>query len=1070
MQSPNGFLLAPQQRRIAKLQQQFGQPFYRTVCMLDIFGHVDQNHLRHSLDDLVERYEILRTSFVSLPGMALPMQVIEAHGTVHWQVLDRRQDDPLTAELVSEQLFADLCSNAANEKKTGLHVTLMLISEAQQRLFLSVPALCADNRSLDLLVNELVTRYAPTSTSELAKDPVQYVDLSTLFQEWLDSEATGAGRAFWQTYGTAAAADLTPTATRVSGTPTTFTPQVWRTPLPTSLAARLQRIAEEYQVSVSTLFLTAWLSLIYRRTQQSVLTMAVASDGRTYDELADTLGVIERQIPLSCSFQEDQLFINLARSVQQSLDELKEWQDYYDPEWVQENGLREYMPFAFGAFTSQECPENSGISIVKKRFFSCGECYKLKLMTLEIGAQTLVELHYNSTQVSATQAEAWSRGMMCLLESIAADPETRLDCLNILPASERTRLLIDWNQTTAAVPTDQGLHKLFEAQAQRTPDQVAVVFEGQRLTYRQLNVGADLLAARLQAAGVEPERPVALLLERSLEVPLAILAILKSGGAVLPLDPSYPRDRIAVILKDARPTILLTHTRLATLVDTYEGHVVSIDQMPSDFPDERLLIKPDGAPDRLAYIIYTSGSTGVPKGVMLTHQNLINRVSWSQQEYPLDENDAVLQMTSLGFDFSIWEIMAPLIAGARLVMARPGGHLDSVYMVRCILEEKVTILHFVPSLLRLFLEEPSLDLCSHSLRLVFSGGETLPMEVQERFFARCNAMLYNQYGPSETAIDSTFWRCIPSQTEDAVPIGRPIANTTIYLLDRQQHPVPVGVPGELYIGGDGVARGYLNQSAMTAERFVPNPFSQQSGSRLYKTGDLAYYRDDGTIKFLGRIDDQLKIRGNRIERGDVEATILRYPGIHAAALTVRTTSTGYQQLIAFVAGLEKNALDSSAILAFLRSQLPDFMIPEIVVILDRLPRLPNGKLDRSTLPDPATPNQTGNDHYEAPRNQLEEMLCAAWSDVLLIPQVGINKNFFDLGGHSLLAMQLILRIRTLMDLEVSVRDIFEAPTIATFAERIDALRWIQDSGPAEGLYEEGVLFDSSSSSCTDSNC
>jgi amino acid adenylation domain-containing protein len=518
---------------------------------------------------------------------------------------------------------------------------------------------------------------------------------------------------------------------------------------------------------------------------------------------------------------------------------------------------------------------------------------------------------------------------------------------------------------------------------------------------------------------------------------IAVLAVLKAGGAYVPLDPSYPRERLAFMLGDSRAHVLMTQHRLLRNLPEQTARVVCVDAEEEGFGSEPSVFPESGiSADSLAYVMYTSGSTGTPKGVMVSHRAALNHLRWRQGYFPLSPEDRGLHKASMSFDDSVWELFEPLLAGARLVLARPGGHADPGYLVQLIAEQQVTTACFVPSLLRAFLEEPGLERCA-SLRRVTTGGEVLPLELQDRFFSRLGADLHNGYGPTEATISATFWTCTPAGDRRPVPIGRPIANTRVYVLDRHLRPVPVGVPGELYIGGDSLARGYLGRPAFTAERFVPDPFGPLPGARLYRTGDRARYRPDGTLEFLGRVDYQVKIRGFRVEPGEIAATLAEHPDVRDGIVVAREDSIGDLRLVAYIVpAADGMAPGVDQLRAFLQARLPEHMIPSAFMVLDALPLTPSGKIDRRALPAP----EQGRDAMEAlvmPRTPVEEAIAEIWMAVLRLERVGVHDNFFALGGHSLLATQVVARLRAAFGLELPLRVMFETPTVAGLAERIE---------------------------------
>ncbi len=635
-----------------------------------------------------------------------------------------------------------------------------------------------------------------------------------------------------------------------------------------------------------------------------------------------------------------------------------------------------------------------------------------------------------------------------LLEAVVADPMVKLKDLPLLTQAERHQLLVEWNDTKAQYPSDKCIHQLFEDQVQRSPDAVALVFQDQQLTYAQLNAKANQLAHYLSGLGVKPDMMVAICVERSLEMVVGLLGILKAGGAYVPLDPEYPQERLAYMLADTAASVLLTQGRLKEQLPENTARMVCLDtdwisigQHPELNPTAVTLSQ------HLAYCIYTSGSTGSPKGAMNSHDAVVNRLHWMQGEYALDATDVVLQKTPFSFDVSVWEFFWTLLTGARLVIAKPEGHKDPTYLVRSLRMFGVTTLHFVPSMLQAFLEVIDRD-SSMSLRRVFCSGEALPRSLQEQFFGvLADVQLHNLYGPTEAAVDVTHWDCGADGFDDKVPIGHPISNTQIYLLNEWLQPVPEGVTGELYIGGVQLARGYLNRSDLTAEKFIPNPYGEP-GSRMYRTGDLGRYLPDGNIEFLGRIDHQVKIRGFRIELGEIESTLLRHEGVRDAVVVAREDSPGDKRLVAYVVPREPGRLTIEALRAHLQKSLPEHMVPSSWVFLESLPLNANGKIDRKALPAPDANRADLGVEYVAPRTEMEQLLAGIWAEVLKVERVGIHDNFFALGGHSLLATQLVARTGEKTSIVVPVRVLFDAPTVSALAVQTELLVAQRLSQPA----------------------
>ncbi|XXE03676.1 amino acid adenylation domain-containing protein [Pseudomonas sp. Z3-6] len=636
-----------------------------------------------------------------------------------------------------------------------------------------------------------------------------------------------------------------------------------------------------------------------------------------------------------------------------------------------------------------------------------------------------------------------------LVSALEQAPDTPLQALTSLPEAERQQLLEMFNATAVDYPQGLTLHGLFEARVAACPDAVAVVAGEAQLSYAQLNERANQIAHRLLELGVRPDDRVAICADRSLDMVAGLLGILKAGAAYVPLDPDYPRERLAYMLENSAPMVVLTQRALQASLPATQARTLLLDEakgfstQPTDNPQVEGLHA-----HHLAYVIYTSGSTGLPKGVMNEHGAVVNRLLWMQDEYALTATDAVLQKTPFSFDVSVWEFFWPLFSGARLVMARPGGHRDPAYLREVIQAQGITTLHFVPSMLDVFLAHGEAGQCEGLVRVMCSG-EALPGHLVRRFKAQLpQTGLYNLYGPTEAAVDVTAWDCTGVDTPDSTPIGKPIANTRIYLLDAHRQPVPLGVAGEIYIGGVQVARGYLNRPELTVERFLGDPFSDLVNARMYRTGDLGRYLPDGNIDYLGRNDDQVKIRGFRIELGEIEARLAQHDAVKETVVLAREDASGEKRLVAY---FTTHSVDEMAEIETLRThlseQLPEYMVPTAYIRLDALPLTPNGKLDRKALPAP--------DHsavivreYEAPQGEVEASIARIWEDLLQLEQVGRHDNFFELGGHSLLAVKMIERLRQ-VELSVDVRVLFGQPTLAALAAAVGGYREVVV--PANGI-------------------
>jgi glutamate-1-semialdehyde-2,1-aminomutase len=664
--------------------------------------------------------------------------------------------------------------------------------------------------------------------------------------------------------------------------------------------------------------------------------------------------------------------------------------------------------------------------------------YVLNLNATEINGEIMLDWEYNTDLFTPATIKQMAGHFKTLLEGIISNPQQSIAKLPMLTEAERQQILFDWNDTNAEFPSALCIHQLFEQQVEQTPEAIAVVFEEKELTYHELNQKANQLAHHLQSLGIGPDVLVGLCVERSLEMVIGLLGILKAGGAYVPLDPNYPQERLAYMLEDTQVPVLITQLSLADNLPTCSIQVLFLEELwptvLADYPQHNPVSEAE--PSNLAYVIYTSGSTGIPKGVMIPHCAVCNHLHWMQTAFPLETTDRVLQQTAFSFDVSVWEIYAPLLVGAQLVMARPGGHQDVDYLIEQIVSQEISTLQLVPALMRMFLEHEGVEECT-SLKHVFCGGEALPIALQEHFFTALDAKLHNLYGPTETCIDAMGWTCQPGMNQSIIPIGRPIANTTIYLLDEQQQPVPIGVAGEIYIGGAGVARGYLNRPELTAEKFIPNPFSNSPQARLYRTGDLGRYLADGNVEYIGRIDNQVKLRGFRIELGEIESVLALHPAVQETVVIAQEDLLGSKRLVAYVVAKQTSPIPNSQELRhFLKEKFPDYMVPSVFVMIESLPLTPNGKIDRQVLPAPDPSQIISEASFVPPQTATEKTLARLWAELLGLEQVGIYDNFFELGGHSLIATQIASRLREVLSIELPLRSIFDNGTIAELSKLV----------------------------------
>jgi amino acid adenylation domain-containing protein/FkbM family methyltransferase len=917
-----GYRMSPQQEHLWLLQQFDGAP-YLAQCAVGIEGKLDKQVLKEALSQVVQRHEVLRTGFRCLLAMSTPLQVI-TDASISWGPdYESRSLRPHEKKERIRSLLQDERQRPFDlEHGPLLNASLIICSPSDHVLLLTLPALCTDAIGLRNLVNELSRCYAACLRDEkLTDEPLQYVDQSEVLNDLLESEDTETGRAYWRNQDPFSLLNLKLPFERTASSENRFTPQEITLELAAEFSAQLKTLARKHQLSVSVFLLACWQVLLHRFTREPEITIATAFNGRTIEGVEEALGLFVKFLPVTLNFKENDTLIQIAKQLQEKTDEMRDWQDYYAPP-----PSNAPLPFAFEfhSLPSAMCAAELRFSLL--HLSASADRSALKLTCLESADRILIELSYDEQRHPRAPMQRLAQSYRRLLRSGIAAPEHPIATLKIVDDNQEQQFR-EWNQTAVAYTHRGLLHELFEQQAAQTPDSVALVFNSQSLTYQQLNERANNLAHQLISLGVRPESLVALLMERSTEMVISLLAVLKAGAAYLPLDPTYPAQRLSFMLADARPLVLLKQSTQDALLDVPQGMVViELDEHESvATPDvaEYESTNPEVAvsADNLAYLIYTSGSTGQPKGVMVSHRAITNRLLWMMQRFAFDSTERFLQKTSFSFDASLWELFVPLLTGARLVLARPGGQQESAYLAELLATEQITTVQFVPSMLGAMLGEEGFSNCP-MLRRVFCGGEALSRELTERFFSQqAVAELHNLYGPTEAAIDATHWRCLRGEERTAeagaeegaggVPIGRPIANMQMYVLDERLRPVPIGVSGELYIGGVGLARGYQGRAELTAERFIPHPFSTESGERLYRTGDVGRYLPGGEIEYVGRVDYQVKVRGYRIELGEIEAALREHKAVREAVVVAQEDERGHKRLVGYVVPMGERSLDTA---------------------------------------------------------------------------------------------------------------------------------------------------------------
>ena len=1012
-----GFRLSPQQQRLWLQQQHAPGAVFRATCAISIDGPLDLRILREALDRVVQTHEICRTSFELRPELKFPIQVINDRAEPFWQTIDLREHGPYEQQVRIEQIFSQETAQPLNlERESLLRATLLILSGERNILLINLPSLCADARTLQNFLSELAGAYAACLRNEdVAADVTQYIQFSEWLHELLVDDDAEAGKQYWTRQAPVPQLKLP----LENETAPEFVPAVFAFEI---VSAQLNSIDAGF-------LLACWQGLLSRLTGNLEIVTTNLHEGRNDDELKGAFGPFAKRLPLVAQLSPNQRFSDLLRQIEHALAEAEKWQDYYD--------LHFGHGFAF-EFEQRAAPVVvSGLTFATYKQHVCDGPFKVKLSCVQSDEHLNLELHYNENLLGRDEIARLAEEYQTLLSAAVADPEAPLSDLAIVGPTEQRQIVLNFNNTAVSYPTDKALHELFEERVELTPTATAIEFEKLRLSYAELNARANQLAHYLRRMGVGPDVLVGVLMERSVEMVVGLLAILKAGGAYVPLDPEYPTERLRFMIDDSQAPVLLTQSRLATALPEHAARVVCVDSdwnTISQQPSDNLFIDITG--NNLVYVIYTSGSTGQPKGAMVHHGGVVNCLRWMQETYKLDHTDKFLLKTSLNFDPSVWELFWPLWVGAGVCIVRPGGQLDNAYLIKLIRESGCTSVYFVPSMLRVFLEEHGVEEC-RSLKRVICGGEALPLETLTRFHELLPAELHHSYGPTETSIAATEWTCEIKTQRRVVPMGFPLANTQTYVLDQRLNLAPIGVIGELYIGGYGLGRGYLHRAGLTAERFVPDPFSSLPDARLYRTGDLVLLLPDGSLEFAGRVDHQVKIRGYRIELGEIEAQLRKHPAIKETVVVAREDSPGEKRLVAYVVTAQEQHIAIDEVREFVKARLPEYMIPAAFVVLTALPLMHNGKVDRNQLPEPE--QLRPEKERVAPRTIIEEMLTVVWGELLGVEQIGVHHNFFDLGGHSLLGTQLVARLRKLFQVELPLRMLFDSPTIAGMAVAVETL-------------------------------
>ena len=1026
-----GYRLSPQQQRLWRLQQRYADQPFRAVLRLRSQAPWESVRLKFALQALIDRHEILRTTFPTLPGMTMPLQVIAETLPVE-AVLTSHDWSAVPPEETAAKLH-HLLEQPFDWAQGPLLRSHWIRQASHDDLVISLPALCADGATLALLAQDLRRFYEDDSSLERlscgtfherqrqpdGELPLQYADLAEWQTELLEGEDTAAGRSYWRrSSGLEQVVQRLPLErTLLQGSPpTAFAPQVDTVTLPPDLTQDLYRWAAQQQVTMEGVCLALWQILIGRLTEQSNLTLGYSCDARQhYDELQTAAGLLTRDLPLRVELSPEQSFAATVAQVHGALKEIQPWQDYFD--WDQVQGETGWFPISFGVEAATKISPLAVTAAIAHL-----EPSTLKLVCRP-GPDTLtLDWCYDASRLDLATIQHMQGHWQTLLTAALAEPEGAIAHLPLLTAAERQALLVDFNQSVTEPSSYPSLHQWFEAQVGQTPNQPALRFEKECLTYRQLNRRANQLAHTLRQQGVGPDRLVAVVLPRSLDWVVAILGILKAGGAYLPLDPHQPAERIQALCQDAAVAQVVTQRewgdRLpASLPQIYleqDGEATEVENLPAAT-----------TPDHLAYVIYTSGSTGRPKGVAVEHRQILNYMQGILPRLSLGDGAHFGLVSSVAADLGNTMLFAALCTGGCLHLIAEDRTLQASALADYCRQHPLDCLKIVPSHLGALLSDASATDWLPRQCLVL-GGEAAPgslVELVRRHRPHCRIL--NHYGPTETTVGVLTYAIPDSENLDGsipLPLGQPLPNVQVYVLDAYQQPVPVGVPGELYVGGAAVSRGYLNQPALSAERFIANPFGT---GRLYRTGDRVRHLPNGNLEFLGRTDDQIKLRGFRIELGEIAAVLQQHPAVQQAIALLREDAPEPPRLVAYAIAPHASPEE---LRDYLSTKLPDYMVPAAIVPLRAFPLTANGKVDRQALPAPSRPATEA----IAPTTEAEQILVAIWQELLGVEAVGIHDNFFELGGDSILSIQVIARANQ-AGLQLTPRQLFEHQTIAALA-------------------------------------
>jgi len=1088
-----------QQRLWFLAQLQPNSSAYNIPVAYYLMGVLKIATLEQSINEILHRHEALRTTFLTVNGQPTSQNIAPSTTSLTLPIIDICEHPETERRALAQQIVIEEARQPFDLTNDLLfRVKLLRLAKEEYVLLLNMHHIISDGWSFDVFFRELAALYTAFSHSQSSPLPelsIQYADFAYWQREWLQGEVLESQLNYWKQQLGGILPILQLPINYPRPPVLTYQGAYQYLELSKDLTEALKALSQQEGVTLFMTLLAAFQTLLYQYSGQEDIIVGTPIAGRNQVKTYGLIGFFVNTLVMRTDLSGKPSFRQLLAQVREVALGAYAHQNLPFEKLVEklqpERNLSR-SPLFQVMFVFQNTPrqpwELPGLTITALEVHSGTSKFDLTLALEETSEGIKGGIEYNTDLFEAATITRMVGHFQTLLEGIVANPDQRLWDLPLLTAAEQHQLLIEWNNTQTDYPKNISIHQLFEAQAERTPNATAVVFENEQLTYQQLNHRANQLAHHLQKLGVKPEVTVGICVERSLEMLVALLAILKAGGAYIPLDPTYPQERRAFMLEDSQVSLLLTTSKIVQYslspsrtaspdkIDRNQKSPINPEQLTVICLDKTWEIinqensdnpKNNIDPTNLAYILYTSGSTDQPKGVAIEHRSTVNFISWAQTVFNPSQLAGVLASTSICFDLSVFELFVPLSCGGKIILAE-----NALYLPTLKAAKDVTLINTVPSAIAELLRANALP---QNVQTVNLAGEPLSQQLVNQLYEQTTLQqVFNLYGPSEATTYSTFTLCVPRRGENekvypSPSIGRPIANTQIYILNSHLQPVPIGVPGELYIGGDGLARSYLNRQNLTEEKFIPNSFLNSKfkiqnfqGDRLYKTGDLARYLPDGNIEFLGRSDNQVKIRGFRIELGEVESTLSQYPTVQQCVVTARVDGGSDKRLVAYIVSNQQQKPTTDELRRFLKQKLPDYMVPSAFVFLDTLPLTPNGKIDRRTLPAPDFSRLGLEATFIAPGTPTERQIADIWTQLLKLEQIGIHDNFFELGGHSLLATQVISRLRQAFGIELRLQTLFEAPTLGELSERLETICWASQQSQAPvsnttGDYEEGRL-------------